>query len=205
MRKSILTLPSPRRSPPRRSPPRNADAVADSPATWASSATTGSAASPRPLEAGDPGRLRLRARERLLPRQLELERQRASLHRRREHRDGLLRRLEEDASATSASTSARSTTTTRAPRRSAGDARRQLGGYIGGSWKWLTVKYSYAFSDYFGLAGLTTARATSTCGSRPSDGPRPSVTAARRAHYGMHDGQELRRAGLQRLEARRHL
>jgi uncharacterized protein (TIGR02001 family) len=26
-----------------------------------------------------------------------------------------------------------------------------LEGYIGASWKWLTAKYSYTFSDYFGL------------------------------------------------------
>jgi uncharacterized protein (TIGR02001 family) len=34
---------------------------------------------------------------------------------------------------------------------SAGEKYDTLEGYIGASWKWLTVKYSHAFSDFFGL------------------------------------------------------
>jgi uncharacterized protein (TIGR02001 family) len=34
---------------------------------------------------------------------------------------------------------------------SAGEKYDTLEGYIGASWKWLTVKYSHTFSDYFGL------------------------------------------------------
>jgi uncharacterized protein (TIGR02001 family) len=33
----------------------------------------------------------------------------------------------------------------------AGEKYDTLEGYIGASWKWLSAKYSYAFSDYFGL------------------------------------------------------
>ena len=33
----------------------------------------------------------------------------------------------------------------------AGDKYDTLEGYVGASWKWLTAKYSYAFSDFFGL------------------------------------------------------
>jgi uncharacterized protein (TIGR02001 family) len=34
---------------------------------------------------------------------------------------------------------------------SGGDEYDTLEGYIGASWKWLTVKYSHAFSDFFGI------------------------------------------------------
>ncbi|HEX4326059.1 MAG TPA: TorF family putative porin [Burkholderiales bacterium] len=34
-------------------------------------------------------------------------------------------------------------------------------GYVSGSWKWLSFKYSYAFTDYFGLRGNTGLNSTS--------------------------------------------
>jgi uncharacterized protein (TIGR02001 family) len=34
---------------------------------------------------------------------------------------------------------------------SAGDKYDTLEGYVGASWKWFTLKYSYAFTDFFGL------------------------------------------------------
>ena len=55
-----------------------------------------------------------------------------------QHRDGLLRRLEEDRSATAASTSARSTTTTRAPKHPATwrQVRHRRGATSADRWKW---------------------------------------------------------------------
>ena len=101
----------------------------------------------------------------------------------------------------SASTSGCSTTTTRAPRPAASKSPTRSKVYIGGSWKWLTAKYSYAFSDYFGLVE-----------HRRLGLPRPAdftmEVAAKLiivAHYGHADDQERRRAGLHRLEARRHV
>ena len=66
-------------------------------------------------QAGPAGRLRLRPRQRLLPRQLELQRQFGRRLSRRQPRNGLLRRLQARPWATSAWMSAASTTTTRAP------------------------------------------------------------------------------------------
>ena len=47
--------------------------------------------------------------------------------------------------------------------------------YLGGSWKWLSVKYSYAFTDYFGLSqnvitNVVACNPTRSCSPLPPNG-----------------------------------
>ena len=110
--------------------------------------------------ADDPGRHRLLAFVRFLPRQLELEHQRQPVPERLEHRDGLLRRVEALLGRFRprcrdiyyyypggtklqgvAATGARAYTYVS-----------NWEAYVGGSWKWFSLKYSYSFTNYFGLS-----------------------------------------------------
>ena len=176
---------------------------------------------------GDSGRLRLRPRERHLPRQLELERQPGA-----GFAGGSASRWTSTAagrrpSATSVSTSA--TIYYYYPNAEFNVNTGSAGGsskfdnweiYIGGSWKWITAKFFYALDDYFGLATSRRPRATRNQNTGAllgthgdSKGTTTSTSPQRSGHREALDrrplrdaqGQELQRARLQRLEARRDL
>ena len=105
--------------------------------------------------AGHPGRHRLRPRERLLRRQLELERQRARCSPAARASRWTSTAAGRSRSAISASTSAR--IYYYYPRAefqgSAGNAKFDNWEiYLGASWKWLSGKFYYAVTDYFGLS-----------------------------------------------------
>jgi hypothetical protein len=100
-------------------------------------------------EAGFPGRLRHRPRLGLLRRQLELERRQLALQR-RQPRDGLLRRLQAAAGPVALDFGA-STTTTRAAARAGTFKIDNTELYVSAGYGPVSVKYSHAISDFFGV------------------------------------------------------
>ena len=167
---------------------------------------------PRPdadrREARVPGRLRLRAQERLLPRHLGIEHQLAGRFGRVQRMQpgmGHLRRLQAACTTTGAWTSAFSTTTTRAATPGVTKANTtEL--YIAGNWKCVSLKYCYSVEQHLRRPRLAQRVVPRPDGELPDQRQWTILTPRRSSGVSrQHQRRQQQPAQLHRLEGRREL